>query len=117
MSTFHHFLSISAYPTGCLELVGSLELQISSAKESYKRDYILQKRPMILRSLLIVATPCHEACLSVSLSVTVLVYKRDYILQKRPMILRSLQIVATPYHEACAQVFLLHSVCVCVCVC
>ena len=27
------------------------------AKEPYKRDYILQKRPRILRSLLIVATP------------------------------------------------------------
>jgi len=27
------------------------------AKEPYKRDFILQKRPIILRSLLIVATP------------------------------------------------------------
>jgi len=27
------------------------------AKEPYKRDYILQKRPIILRRLLIVATP------------------------------------------------------------
>ena len=31
-------------------------LKISLAKEPYKRDYILQKRPIILRSLLIVAT-------------------------------------------------------------
>ena len=30
---------------------------ISFAKEPYKRDDILQKRPVILRSLLIVATP------------------------------------------------------------
>ena len=30
---------------------------VSFAKESYKRDYILQKRPVVLRSLLIVATP------------------------------------------------------------
>ena len=30
---------------------------LSLAKEPYKRDYILQKRPMILRSLLIAATP------------------------------------------------------------
>jgi len=30
---------------------------VSFAKEPYKRDYILQKRPKILRSLLIVATP------------------------------------------------------------
>ena len=41
---------------GWLRLVGSLKLQVSFAEESYKRDYILQKRPMILRSLLIVAT-------------------------------------------------------------
>jgi len=42
---------------GWLRLVGSLKLQVSFAKEPYKRDDILQKRPMILRSLLIVATP------------------------------------------------------------
>jgi len=38
-------------------LVGSLNLQVSFAKEPYNRDYILQKRPIIFRSLLIVATP------------------------------------------------------------
>ena len=32
-------------------------MQVSFAKEPYKRDDILQKRPVILRSLLIVATP------------------------------------------------------------
>jgi len=32
---------------GRLRLVGSLKLQVSFAKEPYKRDYILQKRPMI----------------------------------------------------------------------
>ena len=42
---------------GWLQLVGSLKLYVSFAKEPYKRDYILQKRPAILRSLLIVATP------------------------------------------------------------
>ena len=42
---------------GWLRLVGSLKLYVSLAKEPYKRDYILQKRPIILRSLLIVATP------------------------------------------------------------
>jgi len=40
-----------------LQLVGSLNLQVSFAKEPYKRDYVLQKRPIILRSLLIAATP------------------------------------------------------------
>jgi len=29
-------------------LVGSIKLQVSFAKETYKRDYILQKRPIIL---------------------------------------------------------------------
>jgi len=38
-------------------LVGSLKLYVSFAKEPYKKDYILQKRPIIFRSLLIVATP------------------------------------------------------------
>jgi len=33
------------------------------AKQLYKRDYILQKRPILLRSLLIVATSYHEGCL------------------------------------------------------
>ena len=32
-------------------LAGSLKLQVSFAKEPYKRDDILQKRPIILRSL------------------------------------------------------------------
>jgi len=42
---------------GWLRLVGSLKLQVSFAKEPYKRDDILQKRPIILSILLIVATP------------------------------------------------------------
>ena len=40
-----------------LRLVGSLKLQVSFAKEPYKRDDILQKRPIFLRSLLTIATP------------------------------------------------------------
>jgi len=42
---------------GWLRLVGSLKLYASFAQEPYKRDYILQKTPIISRSLLIVATP------------------------------------------------------------
>ena len=42
---------------GWLRLVGSLKLKVSFAKEPFQRDYILQKRPMIWRSLPIVATP------------------------------------------------------------
>ena len=32
---------------GWLRLGGSIKLQVSSAKEPYKRDNILQKRPII----------------------------------------------------------------------
>jgi len=42
---------------GWLRSVGSLKLQVSFAKEPCKRDYFLQKRPVILRSLQVVATP------------------------------------------------------------
>jgi len=42
---------------GWLRLAGSLKLWVSFAKEPCKRDYILQDRTLILRSLLIVATP------------------------------------------------------------
>jgi len=42
---------------GWLWLVGSMKLYVSFSKEPYKRDNILQKRPTILGSLLIVATP------------------------------------------------------------
>jgi len=45
---------------GWLRLVGSLKLLVSLGEEPYKRDYILQKRPIILRSLLIVVTPYDE---------------------------------------------------------
>ena len=36
-----------------------LRLYVSFAKEPYKRDYILQKRPIILRSLLVCAHEAH----------------------------------------------------------
>jgi len=53
---------------GWLRLVGSLKLQVPFAKEPYERDDILQKRPIILRSLLIVATPYTVSTPLVSLS-------------------------------------------------
>jgi len=40
-----------------LRLVGSLKRWVSFAKEPYKRAYILQKRPIMRRCLLIIATP------------------------------------------------------------
>ena len=44
---------------GWQRLVGSIKLQVSFAKEPYKRGDILQKKPKFWRSLLIVATPYH----------------------------------------------------------
>ena len=46
-----------ASTVGWLRLGGSFKLEVSFAKEPYKRDHILKKRPLISRSLLIVATP------------------------------------------------------------
>jgi len=45
---------------GRLRLVASFKSQVPVAKELYKRAFILQKRPIILRSLPIVATPYLE---------------------------------------------------------
>ena len=42
---------------GWFRLVGSSKSQVSFTEETYKKDDILQKSPIILRSLLIVATP------------------------------------------------------------
>jgi len=56
------YISIASHSTysdlsmGWIRLVGSLKLYFSFAKEPCKRDHILQKRPVILRSLLMVAT-------------------------------------------------------------
>jgi len=84
------------------QLVGSLKIEVSSAEGPYKRDYILQKRRIILRSLLIIATPYDPESISMCImdcyvSSAKEPYKRDDILQKRRIILRSLLIVATPY--------------------
>ena len=65
-----------------LRLVGSLKWQVSFAKEPYKRDYILQRRPVILRSLLIVATPqggMQCLCVSVRLCASVCMCGRVYL--------------------------------------
>ena len=47
---------VSESHVGWLRLVGSIKLWVSFAKEPYKRDYILQKRPVILSILLTIAT-------------------------------------------------------------
>jgi len=51
------FISAARAHMGWLCLVGSIKLQVSFAKEPYKRDDILQKGPIILSILLTVATP------------------------------------------------------------
>ena len=54
-------LGVSFNYMGWLRWVGSLKLQVSCAKELYKRAFILQKKPVIWRGLLIVATPSRDA--------------------------------------------------------
>jgi len=53
------FLCIHQYvnEVARMEGINALTVQVSFAKEHYKRDDILQKRPIILRRLQIVATP------------------------------------------------------------
>ena len=48
---------IATHGVGWLQLVGSIKSYVSFAKEPYKTDDILQKRPVILSILLTVATP------------------------------------------------------------
>jgi len=57
-----HSKHINVHTIGWLRLVGSLRLKISFAKKPYKKDDILQKGPIILRSLLTVAKPYVCAC-------------------------------------------------------
>ena len=47
----------SRYPICWLRPIGSLKVQVSFTKEMYKKDNILQKKPIILRSLLVAAIP------------------------------------------------------------
>ena len=54
---FLHRLSICLPYTGWLWLVGSLKIQVSFAEYRFFYRAFLQKRPIILRSLLIEATP------------------------------------------------------------
>jgi len=57
IATPYHIKTEAHANMGWLRLVGSLKIQVSFAKEPYKRYDILQKRPMILSILLIIATP------------------------------------------------------------
>ena len=55
--SIYYIKDMNLFTMGWLRLVGSFKCHVSFAKEPDKRDYILQKRHVILRSLLIVATP------------------------------------------------------------
>ena len=55
-------------PVGWLRLVGSIKLQVSFAEYRLFYRALLQKRPIILRSLLIVATPYVRVYIYVSSS-------------------------------------------------
>jgi len=86
---------------GWLRIVGSLKWQVSFAEYRLFHRALLQKRPIILRSLRIVATPhkCRPGRRTrgkwqVSFAEYRLFHRA--LLQKRPIILRSLRIVATP---------------------
>jgi len=63
---------------GWLRLEGSFKLYVSFAKEPCKRDYILQKRPIFLWSLLIEATP-YDNELSKGNSIILTVYIHNNI--------------------------------------
>jgi len=63
---------------GWLRLVGSLKLQVSFAKGPHKRDDILQKRPIILWSLLIEATP-YLQCICTYVNADICIHVCIYI--------------------------------------
>jgi len=67
-------------PMGCLRLVGSFKLYVSFAEYSLFYRALLQKRPMFVRSLLIVATPyqCYYTVLR-DRTVTVLARKVESV--------------------------------------
>jgi len=70
---------------GWLRLVGSLKLQVSFSKYSFFYKALLKKRPTILRSLLIVATPyvwhdCSFVCHNSIICATWLAYMCDMTL-------------------------------------
>jgi len=80
----HLKASIGAATSGSrrwLRLACSLKLEVSFAKEPYKGDDILQKRPIILRSLPIEATP-KQAVAPPNLAVAL---TKQYILSYSPV--------------------------------
>ena len=86
---------------GWLRWVGSLKLQVSFAKEHYKRDDMIHSHmqrdsKIYATGLWVMGWLRWVGSLKIQVSFAKEPYKRDDILQKRPIILRSLLIVATP---------------------
>ena len=105
---------------GWLRLVGFLKFLVSFAKEPYKKDDILQKRPIILRSLLPVATPyslldCapYRTLLNISCGVSVCVCEHAYVCVRVLFVRERDSECVRVCVCACVRV----SVCRCVCVC
>ena len=63
IDTLYAQLICYLFGMGWLRSGGSSKLHVSFAKEPYEKDDILQKRPMILRNLLIVGTPYVYICI------------------------------------------------------
>jgi len=81
---------------GWLRLVGSLKLHVSFAKEPYKRDDILQKTPIILRSLQVVATPPHTGIQPIAFGVSLLLSQSHSVIKfSRSLLPRSVVSFAT----------------------
>jgi len=64
---------------GWLRVVGSSILQVSFAKETYKRDYILQKRTIISQTANFLTYTYEVASISRLLNITGLFGKRDLL--------------------------------------
>ena len=82
--------SCATTPMSWLRLVGSIKLYVFFAKEPYKRDCILQKRLMILSSLLTVATPYHAEWVPSCIWVSHVTYLKaschtdEWVMSQRP---------------------------------
>ena len=51
------FIAAGGARYGVVSIIRLLQIEVSFVKEAYKRDDMLQKRPIILSSLLIIAPP------------------------------------------------------------
>ena len=107
---------------GCLWLVGSIILQVSFAKEPYKRDNILQKRLITLSILLTVAPPWSKEsavrvicmCMCVCVCVCVCMY---VVHTKKSHVTFTDRCVCVCVCRFSCQGDLYVCMCVCVCVC